>query len=57
MGWVGRGQVFGKKRLFEEFLCLKRQAQVDGRKESGFTLTLGKTALTFTRVGRQRSLF
>ena len=35
VGWVGRGQVFGKKRLFEEFLCLKRQAQVTGEKRAG----------------------
>ena len=61
--WVGlaEGRCSEKNELFERLLLLqKRQVQGDVRKrkkEENAARALGKTALTFTRVGRQRSLF
>ena len=60
--WVGlaEGRCSEKTTLRAASLLQKASQPTGGkmkREAQRFTLTLGKTALTFTRVGRQRSLF
>ena len=56
---MAEGRCSEKNELFERLLLLqKRQVQREKKKkEENAARALGKTALTFTRVGRQRSLF